>query len=90
MVSIDAAKVSNPRVVFSYRNNPNVTAVFPSNTIPSGGITLTFTGVYLDVVQRPVLEVYQLMGDLLVAIIFVLLLDARSLPCREATAVLQD
>ncbi len=49
-------------MVFSYRNNPNVTAVFPSNTIPSGGITLTFTGVNLDVVQQPVLEVYQPMG----------------------------
>ncbi len=58
VVSIDAARVSNPGVVFSYRNNPNVTVVFPSNTIPSGGITLTFTGVNLDVVQLIVLEVY--------------------------------
>ncbi|XP_064398663.1 hepatocyte growth factor receptor-like [Halichondria panicea] len=58
VVSIDAARVSNPGVVFSYRNNPNVTAVFPSNTIPSGGITLTFTGVNLDVVEQIVLEVY--------------------------------
>ncbi len=62
VVSIDDARVSNVGVVFSYRNNPNVTFVFPSNTIPSGGITLTFTGVYLDVVQQPVLEVYQPMG----------------------------
>ncbi|XP_064398654.1 hepatocyte growth factor receptor-like isoform X2 [Halichondria panicea] len=63
VVSIDAARVSNPGMVFSYRNNPNVTAVFPSNTIPSGGITLTFTGLDLDVVQQHVLEVYQPMGD---------------------------
>ena len=63
VVTIDAARVSNVGVVFSYRNNPNVTAVFPRNTIPSGGITLTFTGVYLDVVQQqPVLKVYQPMG----------------------------
>ncbi|XP_064398639.1 plexin-A2-like [Halichondria panicea] len=62
VVSIDAARVSNPGVVFIYRNNPNVTAVFPSNTIPSGGITLTFTGLDLDLVQQPVLEVYQPMG----------------------------
>ncbi len=67
VVTIDAARVSNPGVVFSYRNNPNVTAVFPSNTIPSGGITLTFTGVYLDVVQQPVLKVYQSMGAPLVS-----------------------
>ena len=67
VVSIDAARVSNPGMVFSYRNNPNVTAVFPSNTIPSGGITLTFTGLDLDVVQQHVLEVYQPMGDPLVS-----------------------
>ncbi len=62
VVYIDAARVSNPGVVFSYRNNPNVTTVFPSNTISSGGIKLTFTGVNLDVVQQSVLEVYQPMG----------------------------
>ncbi len=67
VVSIDAARVSNPEVVFIYRNNPNVTAVFPSNTIPSGGITLTFTGLDLDLVQQPVLEVYQPMGAPLVS-----------------------
>ncbi len=67
VVSIDAARVSNPGVVFSYLNNPNVTVASPSNTIPSGGITLTFTGVYLDVVQQPVLEIYQQMGALLVS-----------------------
>ncbi len=44
-------------------------AVSPSNTIPSGGITLTFTGMKmnLDVVQKPVLEVYQPMGVPLVS-----------------------
>ncbi len=67
VVSIDAARVSNPGVIFIYRNNPNVTAVFPSNTIPSGGITLTFTGLDLDVVQQPVLEVYQRTGTPLVS-----------------------
>ncbi len=67
VVTIDAARVSNPGVVFSYRNNPNVTAVFPRNTIPSGGITLNFTGVYLDVVQQPVLKVYQSTGPTLVS-----------------------
>ncbi len=68
VVSIDAARVGNPGVVFSYRNNPNVTVVFPSNTIPSGGITLTFTGVNLDVVHLIVLEVYhQPMGAPLVS-----------------------
>ena len=68
VVSIDDVRVSNLGVVFSYRSNPNVTFVFPSNTIPSGGITLTFTGVYLDVVQQPVLEVYQPMGAPLVSL----------------------
>ncbi len=67
VVSIDAARVSNPGVVFIYQNNPNVTAVSPSNTIPSGGIILNFTGVHLDVVQQPVLEVYQPMGAPLVS-----------------------
>ena len=57
VVTIDAARLSFG-VVFSYRNNPNVTAVFPSNTVPSGGITLTFTGLNMNVVQRPMLEVY--------------------------------
>ncbi len=57
VVTIDAARVSNPSVSFNYLNNPNVTAVFPSNTIPSGGVTLTFTGVGLNVVQQPSLEV---------------------------------
>ncbi len=63
IITIDSARVSNPGVVFFYSNNPNVSAVFPSNTIPSGGITLTFTGLNLGVVQQPVLEVYQSMGD---------------------------
>ncbi|XP_064398652.1 plexin-A2-like [Halichondria panicea] len=62
VVTIDAARLTFG-VVFSYRNNPNVTAVFPSNTIPSGGITLTFTGLDLDVVQQPVLEVYRGTGS---------------------------
>ncbi len=66
VVSIDAARVSNSGVVFRYRNEPNVTAVFPSNTIPSGGITLTFVGMHLDVIQQPVLEIYEPMGDPLV------------------------
>ncbi len=68
VVSIDDARVSNSGVVFRYRNEPNVTFVFPSNTIPSGGITLTFTGVYLVVlIQQPVLEVYQPMEAPLVS-----------------------
>ena len=58
VVSIDAATVSNPGVMFNYLSNPNVTGVFPSNTIPRGGIILNFTGVGLDVVQQPVLEIY--------------------------------
>ncbi len=66
VVTIDAARLDFG-VFFTYSNNPNVTAVRPSNTIPSGGITLTFTGVYLDVVQQPVLEIYQPMGALLVS-----------------------
>ncbi len=66
VVNIDGARL-NFGVVFSYRNNPNVTAVFPRNTIPSGGITLTFTGLDLDVVQQPVLEVYRGTGSLLVS-----------------------
>ncbi len=57
-MNIDAARVVRDEVVFSYRNNPNVTAVFPSNTVPSGGITLTFTGLNMNVVQQPLLEVY--------------------------------
>ena len=57
MVKIDAANLTFG-VVFSYRNNPNVTAVFPSNTVPSGGITLTFTGLNMNVVQHPMLMVY--------------------------------
>ncbi|XP_064388277.1 hepatocyte growth factor receptor-like isoform X2 [Halichondria panicea] len=59
VVSIDAATISNPGLVFSYLDNPNVINVFPSNTISSGGIMLTFTGLNFDVVQQPVLEVYQ-------------------------------
>ncbi len=59
VVSIDAATISNPELVFSYLDNPNVINVFPSNTISSGGIMLTFTGLNFDVVQQPVLEVYQ-------------------------------
>ncbi|XP_064398643.1 plexin-A2-like isoform X2 [Halichondria panicea] len=62
VVTIDAARLTFG-VVFSYRNNPNVTAVFPSNTIPSGGITLTFTGLDMNVVQQPVLEVYRGAGS---------------------------
>ncbi|XP_064398640.1 plexin-A2-like [Halichondria panicea] len=62
VVTIDAARLDFG-VFFTYSNNPNVTAVRPSNTIPSGGITLTFTGVYLDVVQQPVLEIYQPMEE---------------------------
>ncbi|XP_064399093.1 plexin-A1-like isoform X2 [Halichondria panicea] len=62
VVTIDNATLSFG-VVFSYRNNPNVTAVFPSNTVPSGGITLTFTGLNMDVVQQPFLEVYGAMGS---------------------------
>ncbi|XP_064398755.1 hepatocyte growth factor receptor-like isoform X4 [Halichondria panicea] len=55
VVTIDAARVSNPRVVFNYQNNPNVTAMSPSNTIPSvASCILNFTGVHLDVVQQPV------------------------------------
>ncbi len=65
-MTIDAARFDFG-VLFSYRNNPNVTAVFPSNTIPSGGIPLNFTGVYLDVVQQPVLEVYRGAGSPLVS-----------------------
>ncbi len=57
-MTIDAARVVRDEVVFSYRNNPNVTAVFPSNTVPSGGITLTFTGLNMNVVQHPMLMVY--------------------------------
>ncbi len=67
VVSIDSARVNNSGVVFSYRNNPNVINVSPSNTISSGGITLTFTGLNLDVVQQSVLEVYQPMGAPLVS-----------------------
>ncbi len=66
VLSIDAARVNNSGVVFSYRNNPNVIDVFPSNTISSGGIALTFIGLNLNVVQQPVLEVYQPMGAPLV------------------------
>ncbi len=66
MVFIDDARLDF-RVLFSYHSNPNVTAVFPSNTIPSGGITLTFSGLNLDVVQQPVLEVYRGAGSLLVS-----------------------
>ncbi len=66
VVTIDAA-ILNFGVVFSYRNNPSVTAVFPSNTVPSGGITLTFTGLDMDVVQQPVLEVYRGTGSPLVS-----------------------
>ena len=66
VVTIDNATLSFG-VVFSYRNNPNVTAVFPSNTVPSGGITLTFTGLNMDVVQQPFLEVYGAMGSRLVS-----------------------
>ncbi|XP_064387556.1 uncharacterized protein LOC135335860 isoform X4 [Halichondria panicea] len=58
VVSIDDARISNPGLVFSYLNNPNVINVSPSNTISSGGIMLTFTGLYFDVVQQRVLEVY--------------------------------
>ncbi len=66
VVTIDAARLDF-EVFFTYSNNPNVTAVRPSNTIPSGGITLTFTGVYLDVVEQPVLKIYQPMEDPLVS-----------------------
>ncbi|XP_064383417.1 uncharacterized protein LOC135332039 isoform X3 [Halichondria panicea] len=62
VVSIDAARIRNPGLVFSYLNNPNVISVSPSNTISSGGIALTFTGLFFNVVQQPVLEVYQPMG----------------------------
>ncbi len=65
-MAIDNARVSNPAVNFNYLNNPNVTAVFPSNTIPSGGVTLTFTGVGLDVAQQPVLQVDTSSGATLV------------------------
>lgn len=57
VVSIDNANVTNATTVFSYLNNPNVTSVFPRNTIPAGGITLTFTGVGMDVVQQPRLRI---------------------------------
>ncbi len=67
VVSIDAARIRNPGLVFSYLNNPNVISVSPSNTISSGGIALTFTGLFFNVVQQPVLEVYQPMGVTLVS-----------------------
>ncbi len=67
VVSIDAARFNNSGVVFSYLRNPSVIDVFPSNTISSGGIMLTFTGLNFDVVQQPVLEVYQPMEDPLVS-----------------------
>ncbi len=66
VVAIDNARISNPAVFFNYLNNPNVTAVFPSNTIPSGGVTLTFTGVGLNVAQQPVLQVDTSSGATLV------------------------
>ena len=87
MVNIDNARL-NFGLVFSYRNNPNVTAVFPSNTVPSGGITLTFTGLDLDVVQQPVLEVYRGTGSPLVSQQQCLYMMYYSLPLyREATAL---
>ena len=88
VLTIDAARVSNPGVFFSYRNNPNVTDVYPSNTIPSGGITLTFTGVDLDVVQQPVLEVYQSMGAPLVSQKLLIYIITYSPLYRGAPAVL--
>ena len=68
VVSIDDARISNPELVFSYLNNPNVINVSPSNTISSGGIMLTFTGLYFDVVQQRVLEVYPPTGAPLVSL----------------------
>ena len=67
VVTIDAARVSSPSVLFNYSSDPNVTSVTPRNTIPSGGITLTFTGENLDVVQAPVLEVRLSVGGPLVS-----------------------
>ena len=67
VVTIDAARVSTPSVLFNYSGDPNVTSVTPINTIPSGGITLTFTGENLDVVQAPVLEVRLSVGGPLVS-----------------------
>ena len=71
VVTIDAARVSGPSVVFSKGNDPSVTSVSPVNTIPSGGITLTFTGDNLDVVLAPALEVKHSVGGPLVSTVTV-------------------
>ena len=55
--------------MFRYHSNPIVTSVFPKNTIYSGGITLTFSGQNMDVVQEPVLEVVLKDGNTLVSAI---------------------
>ena len=67
VVAIDAARVNSSSVQFNYLSDPNVTSVTPGNTIPSGGITLTFTGENLNVVQAPVLEVRPSVGGPLVS-----------------------
>ena len=57
VIRIDSSRVISPSsVTFDYRSNPTITSVFPRNTIPSGGIVLTFSGQDMDVIQKPILE----------------------------------
>ncbi len=60
--------MSSPDVVFSYLNNPSVTLVNPTNTIPSGGLTINFTGDNFHLVRQPILELYLSMGNTLVSL----------------------
>ena len=67
VVAVDAARVRNSSVVFSYLGDPTVTSVTPNFTIPSGGVTLTFIGENLGVIQMPaILETKLLFSDSLV------------------------
>ena len=69
VINIDSSQVVSPHsVMFNYRNNPSVTSVFPGNTIHSGGITLTFSGLDMDVIQKPILETKLADGNISVSI----------------------
>ncbi|KAL5475134.1 hypothetical protein EMCRGX_G027193 [Ephydatia muelleri] len=61
-VYIDNEVTINNAVTFEYTSNPNYTSVSPDETIPAGGIILTFTGTYLNVSQKALLVINGMAG----------------------------
>jgi plexin A len=53
----DADLANNAMVTYSYRNDPTFDGVSPQQTIPAGGVNLTFMGTNVDIIQSPMIAI---------------------------------